>query len=132
MSKTLAIAALAAFIALPAATTAASASTWEFLGVRQISTIVDHDKIHVGLAEGPFKQIRFKVRGNNLWVYDVDVNYRNGGHQDVNTRFFIPQGGQSRTIGLNGNYRIIKNVQFTYGKLPNGNGKAFVELWGKR
>ena len=132
MSKTLAIAALAAFIALPAATTAASASTWEFLGVQQISTIVDHDKIHVGLAEGPFKQIRFKVRGNNLWVYDVDVNYRNGGHQDVNTRFFIPQGGQSRTIGLNGNYRIIKNVQFTYGKLPNGNGKAFVELWGKR
>lgn len=132
MSKSLAIAALAAFIALPTAATSASASNWEFLGVRQISAFVDHDKIQVGLAEGPFKQIRFKVRGNNLWVYDVDVNYFNGGHQDVNTRLFIPQGGQSRSIGLNGNYRIIKNVQFTYGKLPNGNGAAYVELWGKR
>lgn len=132
MSKTLAIAALAAFIALPVANTTASASTWEFLGGQQISAVLDRDKIHVALAEGPFKQLRFKVRGNNLWVHDVDVNYRNGEQQDVKTRLFIPQGGKSRAIGLIGGDRIIKNVQFTYGKLPNGNGKAWVELWGKR
>jgi hypothetical protein len=131
MSKKIALAAMAAITALPLLATSASATTWEFLGVRKVNGLVDHDTIHVGIGEGVFKKIRVKVRGNGLWLYDLDVRYFNGGRQDIPVRLHIPQGGQTRAIDLNGYNRFIRNVQFTYGKLPNGNGPTYIELWGK-
>jgi hypothetical protein len=131
MKKSVIAAALAAFVALPAVATAASASNWEFLGLRKVGTFVDRDTIRVGAAEGAFRKIRVKVRGNALWVYDLDIRYHNGARQDVPVRLRIPQGGQTRVIDLDGNQRLISNVTFTYGKLPNGAGATYIELWGQ-
>ena len=33
---------------------------------------------------------------------------------------------------VRGNHRNIRRVNFTYGKLPNGRGATYVELWGMR
>lgn len=97
-----------------------------------MNPIYDHDRYQVGSGAGLFRAIRFKVRGNNLYFYDLDVRFSNGGHQDVPVRLWIPQGGHTRTIDLNGGQRNIRYVDVEYGKGINGLGHTYVELWGKR
>ena len=113
-------------------TTAAEAAVPVFLGRRRVNLFVDRDVIHVGAGRGLFRKIQFHVSGNDVFLYDVDVRYANGGRDDIPTRFKIPQGGFSRKIDLRFNNRFIRNVAFKYGKLPNGRGTTHIELWGWR
>ena len=103
-----------------------------FLGRRRVNTLADHDVIHVGPSRGFFKKIQFHVSGNGVYLYDVDVRYANGGHDDIPTRFHIPQGGMSNKLDLRFANRKIQNVSFFYGKLPNGRGATHIELFGWR
>lgn len=111
---------------------AAEAATWVKLGTRKVNGLIDRDRISIGASWGWFDKIRLHVRGNNLWLYDLDIRFGNGAKQDVGVRAFIPQGGHTRTIDLVGGERFIKSVSFTYGKFPNGNGPTYVEVWGRR
>lgn len=125
--------ALGAASALPLLPTSAEAASWFMLGARTVKPLFDHDRIHVGAGAGDFSHIRLKVFGNALFLYDLDVRFSNGGHQDVPVRFLIPQGGQTRAVNLDGaNDRNIKWVDFNYGKPINWQGRTWVELWGKR
>lgn len=117
---------------VPLVPAAAEAATWVLLGQRNVLPVADHDRIHVGAGAGTFRRIRLKVRGNALFLYDLDVRFSNGGHQDVAVRFLIPQGGQTRAINLDGaSDRNIKWVDLDYGKPFNGQGHTWIELWGK-
>jgi hypothetical protein len=117
---------------LPFVPATAEAATWVLLGTKRVNPIYDHDRYSVGSGAGLFRSIRFKVRGNNLYFYDLDVRFSNGGHQDVPVRVWIPQGGHTRTIDLDGGKRNIRYVDVEYGKSINGLGHTYVELWGKR
>jgi len=117
---------------VPLVPAAAEAATWVLLGQRNVLPVADHDRIHVGAGAGTFRRIRLKVRGNALFLYDLDVRFSNGGHQDVAVRFLIPQGGQTRAIDLVGGERNIRYVDFNYGKPINWLGPTWIELWGKR
>jgi hypothetical protein len=110
----------------------AEAAPLVFLGRRKVDILADHDVIHVGASQGFFKKIQFHVSGNDVFLYDVDVRYANGGRDDITTRFKVPQGGFSRKIDLRFNNRKIQSVSFFYGKLPNGRGATHIELFGWR
>lgn len=110
----------------------ADAAVWRHLGTTRVGFFIDRDTIHVGGAAGRFDKIRFRVRGNAIWMYDLDVRYGNGTHDDIPTRFRVPQGGYSRVIDLRGGDRFLRSVSFLYRRAVNGRGPAYVELWGRR
>jgi hypothetical protein len=104
---------------------------WIPLGRKRVGLFVDHDVIHVGSFTN-FHKIKLQVTGNGLYLYDLKVVYRNGDIDHIPVRWHIPQGGGTRVIDLKGGDRYIKTVQFWYGKLPNGRGRTYVHLWGRR
>ena len=112
--------------------TETQAATWYFLGKRKVNGLVDFDQIDVGAGAGTFDKIKLKVTGNALLIYDLDVRYGNGAHDDLPVRLLIPQGGWTRDIDLRFSNRYIRHVRFTYGKFPNGRGDTWVELYGRR
>jgi hypothetical protein len=114
------------------ATEVQAANNWVYLGTRRAAPWADFDQINVGMSKGLFEKIRLKVTGNDLLVYDLKVRYANGNDDDIPVRFLIPQGGQTRVIDLNANKRFIRHVRFTYGRIPDGDGPTYVELYGRR
>ena len=110
----------------------AEAAVPVFLGRRKVDPFLDRDSVHVGAGKGLFRHISFHASGNDVFVYDVMIDYTIGGAQHFNTRLNIPQGDSSRRLNLNFNKRFVQDVTFRYGKLPNGRGVAHVEVWGWR
>lgn len=127
--------ALTGAVGLAAGTATASlaeAAVPVFLGRRKVDPFADQDTIHVGAGKGFFRKISFHASGNDVFVYDVRVDYSLGGAQHFNTRFKINQGTSSRKLDLRFNRRFVQDVRFRYGKLLNGKGVAHVEVWGWR
>jgi hypothetical protein len=117
---------------LPAAAPGeAAVAQWTRIGSRSVSWFVDQDTILVGQWRGAFRKIQLRVKGIGVHFYDLKVIFHNGGVQDIRIRSFIPAGGATRVIDLNGGARFIQQVQMTYRKplviLP-----AVVEVWGRR
>jgi len=110
----------------------AEAAQWVKLGTRKVNWGVDVDRIPVGQGWGTFRSLRFQVRGNAIRLFDLRVRFGNGASQDIPVRAIIPQGGQSRVIDLAGNGRFIQWVQFTYARPGNGQGPAWVDLFGRK
>lgn len=126
----LALGGTAVAAALPQA--AEAAPTWVRLGSRRVNRLLDVHRIAVGAGAGTFRRIRLRVRGNNLLMYRLTLRYANGRTEQLPVRALIPQGGYTRAIDLSGNRRFIRSVEFAYGKLPNGAGPTFVDLYGIR
>lgn len=126
------LAGAAAAVAGSYAAVPAQAAIWVQLGTRRVNGLVDFDLINVGASRGFFDKIKLGVRGNDLLIYDLDIRYGNGANDDVPVRLIIPQGGFTRNIDLVANGRFIRSVRFSYGKLPNGNGPTYVDLYGRR
>jgi hypothetical protein len=112
--------------------TAADAATWVHLGTRKVNGVLDVDSIGVGAGWGTFRKVRLKVRGNDLFLYRFVVRFENGGSQEMQVANFIPQGGYTRTLDLKGGERFIRRVNFFYGKIPNGQGSTWVDVYGRR
>lgn len=109
----------------------AEAAQWVKLGTRRVNGAVDVDRIQVGQGAGMFRSLRVRVRGNALRLFDLSVRYGNGQEDHIPVRALIPQGGQTRVLDLAGGNRFIRYVQFTYGRIPNGQGPTFVDLFGR-
>ena len=61
------------------------------------------------------------------------VRYDDGGTpENIELRFTIPQGGESRLIDLKGGRRKIKAVDFWYETKGFLNGKANLTLFGMK
>lgn len=106
--KTLAV---SAFVALAA--TAGPAAAWDVIGVRDVRDRTDRDTI---VVEGhrQFERIKLCVLRQPVHFYDIDVRYRNGGHQDVSVRERINPGQCTRAIDLNGDDRDIASISMLY------------------
>lgn len=108
----------------------ADAASWRLLGTRAVNIVEDHDVIPVTFLQGSFRAIRLRVRDNGIFINSLGVIYGNGVPENIPIRYFIPAGGESRVIDLRGGRRFIRNVQLLYRSVPNGSGRATVEIWG--
>lgn len=120
--------AMGAVLAL-AACAAAPAAAWTQIGVREVRDRTERDTI---VVEGPhrFERIKLCVYRNPVHFYDLDVRYRNGGHQDVSIRQRINPGECTRAINLNGDDRNITTVSLLYEETSFRRRTATVRLFG--
>ena len=97
-----------AFLALAMA--AGPAAAWELIGVRDVRDHTDRDTV---IVEGhrQYERIRLCVYRQPVHFYDIDVRFRNGGHQDVDVRSRINPGECTRVIDLNGDDRDIESIR---------------------
>ena len=90
---------------------------WVELGCKKVSFIgKDRDVVKVGRKEGRFTAIRLKVRGNDVEMLDLKVNYA---------------GGQSGPLDLKGRDRAIDSVEMVYKSRPSFKGLATVCVEGR-
>ena len=122
------VAFVGAFLAVAAF--ASPAAAWTQIGVRDVLDRTDRDTV---VIEGPrqFERIKLCVYRNPVHFYDLDVFYRNGGHQDVSVRARINPGECTRAIDLNGDDRNITRVAMVYEETSFRRRTATVRLFGE-
>lgn len=127
MNKMMRLAAAGAAVFSASVTPAAA---WTLLGSREVRDRTERDTIVVA---GPrtFERIRICVYRNPVHFIDVDVHYRNGGHQDVSVAKRINPGDCTRAIDLVGDDRNIARVDFTYEETSFRRARARVKLFAE-
>ena len=104
------------------------ANGWELLGSARIGGYgVDRDLIEVGGGEGRFDRLLLRVRSGHANIMTLRVVFGNGTTQDVRVNDRLRDGEQTKPINLEGESRIIKNVEIV-GRARKG--RAVVELYG--
>ena len=110
-----------------------NAGTWRLLGTTQAKFTADHDAIYISGPYDFFRRIKFKVTDAPLNIVRMVVRYDDGGAPEkIDTRFSIPQGGESRVIDLLGGKRKLKSIEFWYDTQGVLNGRADVTLFGMK
>ncbi len=64
-------------------------------------------------------------------MYDLDVFFNNGGHQDVSVRERINPGRCTRAIDLNGGDRDIARIAMVYEETSFRRRTATVRVYGE-
>jgi hypothetical protein len=89
-------------------------------------------KAIAGSRHRRFTQIKICVYRHPVRIYDVDVIFNNGGHQDVEVRARINPGGCTRDIDLVGDDRDIRRITMLYEETSWGRRKtATVRVFGR-
>jgi len=104
---------------------------WDVIGSREVRNRTDHDRI---FAAGPmrYSQVKLCVYNRAIRLYDLDVVFHNGGHQDLSTRNVLRPGECTRAIDLNGNRRNIRFVNMVYETTgPNFGPHAYVQVFAR-
>ena len=104
---------------------------WEKLGTRKVNYRLDRDEVYVTAREGRFSKLRLQVNRGGINLHRVVVHFANGETQTVKVNRSIPAGGQSGTLDLHGNRRVISKVVFYYDTKNFSGRKASVVLWGR-
>jgi hypothetical protein len=120
MKRTMILAAATAALSATAVTPAA-AQRWNNWRTIAFTTVNgrDNDVIRVpGTAR--YRQLRVCVYGGPIRMRDVDVRFRNGGHQDIGTRTLMRAGTCTRNLNLNGRFRDVTQVRLKYTPLARG------------
>ena len=93
-------------------------AAWRTIAYTQVNGR-DRDTIRVpGTAR--YRQLRVCVFGGPIEMRDVDVGFRNGGHQDIGTRSLMRAGTCTRNLDLRGNRRDVSYVRLRYMPLRRG------------
>lgn len=99
---------------------------WRTVGYTQVNGR-DTDTIRVrGTAR--YRQLRVCVFGGPINMRDIDVWFRNGGHQDIGTRAFMRAGSCTRNLDLRGNRRDVSFVRLSYRPLARGWARPVVRV----
>jgi hypothetical protein len=113
-------------------TTITAQNGWKVLGSAKVHGHADHDEIWVTGMEGDFKAVKLMVENEGIEFNRVVLHFANGNKQELNIRRFIPAGGETKVLDLNGDDRVIKKVDFYYESKASSKTKAKVVLYGKR
>jgi len=105
---------------------------WTFLGERQVTDRIDHDRIPVTGRRGDFTRIKLTVHRTSVDFRRVVVHFANGTRQEVEMRRTVEAGGETRAIDLRGADRVIQSVEFWYDPNTIGGRSASVRLLGRR
>jgi len=108
------------------------AQRWEYLGEANVDGSRDHDEIAVIGPRGEFRAIHIRVQKAPIEFDRVVVHYRDGDSEPIHIRNRIPAGGHTRAIDLPGNRRVIRSVEFWYGRASRSPRKPKVRLFGMR
>ncbi|WP_443937403.1 hypothetical protein [Pedobacter sp. MW01-1-1] len=106
--------------------------SWRVLGTTHAKHSADHDAIIVAGPYDYFRKLKFKVTDAPLNLQRMIVRYDGGAPENIETRFEIPKGGESRIIDLRGGKRKLKSVEFWYDTKGFLNGQADVTLLGMK
>ena len=125
MRRSMIVGAGAAAMAL-LVTTPATAQRWRHNGRNVWRTIAytqvngrDRDTIRVA-GTARYRQLRVCVFNGTIDMRDVDVWFRNGGHQDIGTRALMRSGSCTRGLDLRGRRRDVSYVRLSYVPLRRG------------
>jgi hypothetical protein len=105
---------------------------WAFLGERQVTDRLDHDRIVVTGMRSDFTRIKLTVQRAPVDFRRVVVHFANGADQEVQLRSTVRAGGETRAIDLRGGDRVIRNVDFWYDANTIRGRTAMVRLFGRR
>lgn len=92
---------------------ATPAAAWTRVGVREVRDHTERDTVTVE-GHRQFNRIKLCVARNPVHFYDLDIRYRNGGHQDVSVRERVGPGQCTRAIDLTGEDRDIATISMVY------------------
>jgi hypothetical protein len=106
------------------------AEDWVRLGTKMANDQVDHDTIPVTSLRGDFRKLKIEVGAAGVDFHRVVIRYKAGDGQVVAMRQKIPIGGETRTIDLQGEDRVITSVEFWYDARSLLGRKAVVTLHG--
>lgn len=126
----LAISACAAITNDPTLPGVGNARAWTQVGAREVRDRVEQDTIALQ-DHRAFGQVRFCVSGNPVHFRDVDVFFRNGGHQDVALAARINPRQCSRIIDLDGGQRDIDRITLRYEEASARRGVATVRVFAR-
>lgn len=108
----------------------APVGTWQQLGFTIVDFKTDRDVIAVTGADN-FRKLKFHVFDAPVQMINMHVIYENDAFDNIDLRFLIPAGGESRVLDLRGVTRRIRKVEFWYrSERPGSRGRAKVMLWG--
>jgi hypothetical protein len=110
--------------------TAGSAAAWDQIGQRNVKDRVERDTM---IIEGhrQYERIKICVYRRPVHFIDVDIEYRNGGRQDVSVAARINPGDCTRVIDLNGDDRDIKSISFRYEETSRLRRSATVKVFAE-
>ncbi len=112
---------------------AGATGTWRLLGTTHARHTADHDVITVAGPYDFFRKLKFKVTDAPLNMIRMVVTFDDGGlPENIDVRYNIPKGGESRIIDLKGGKRKLRTVQFWYDTKGFLNGQADVTLFGMK
>ena len=107
--------------------------SWRALGTTHAKHTADHDAIIVAGPYDFFRKLKFKVTDAPLNMQRMIVRYDDGGApENIEVRYDIPKGGESRVIDIKGGVRKLKSVEFWYDTKGLFNGTAEVTLFGMK
>lgn len=109
-----------------------SAGSWRVLGTLHAQHTADHDRLEVNGPHDYFRKLKFKVTDSPVNIQRMVVRYDDGAPENINTRYEIPKGGESRVIDLKGGKRKLKSIEFWYETKGFLNGKADVTVFGMK
>jgi hypothetical protein len=93
-------------------------NNWRTIAYTQVNGR-DRDTIRVpGTAR--YRQLRVCVFDGSIEMRDVDVWFRNGGHQDIGTRSLMRSGTCTRNLDLRGRRRDVSTIRLSYVPLRRG------------
>jgi hypothetical protein len=120
----------AALAAMSMIASVAPAMAWTEIGVREVTDRYDVDVVNLP-GDHRFARFRVCVYGNPVHFYDLDVFFRNGGHQDVEVRSRINAGECTRAVDLNGGRRNIDRIKFKYEETSWFIGRATIRIFAE-
>jgi hypothetical protein len=90
---------------------------WETIGSLRVNNRVERDEIRVR-GQDRYRAIRLCASGRkDIRILDLDVNYANGGEDDLPNDNSVRAGTCSRAYNLRGENRRIDVVKIAYGKM---------------
>lgn len=105
--------------------------SWQFLGAREVNHFAERDRIFAP-GNQRFSQVKICVSHRAVRMQDIDVVFRNGGHQDLQVRQFLRPGECTRALDLRGNRRDIRFVNLIYQTAGRNFGpKAVVRVFAR-
>jgi hypothetical protein len=105
---------------------------WVLLGSQSVGFSGERDVIRVGREEGRYKSLVLVAKNNDVFIKRVTVEFANGERQEIRIDDMLRQGERTRAIDLEGDARVIKEIELRYRARPGFRGKALVEVYGER
>lgn len=94
-------------------------ANWRVIGFKVVNGSSDTDTVRLP-GQQRFRQLRLCAYNAPLRLRDFDVQFENGGRQDVSTRERINPGTCTRAIDLKGQRRDITRVTLRYDRIQRG------------